>query len=88
MKDEVGMERPKSTQNKICRDNHIHYTSLRLLFSIIMCLLMVIRWCYLLNLNLVRRWEKIMLSPIIMAYRGGGIDCRITAWLVYSRKQA
>ena len=22
--------------NKICRDNHIHYTSLRLLFSIIM----------------------------------------------------
>ena len=23
MKDEVGMERPKSTQNKICRDNHI-----------------------------------------------------------------
>ena len=34
--------------NKICRDNHVHYTSLRLLFSIIMCLLTVhvIHWCY------------------------------------------
>ena len=40
MKDEVGMAGPKT--NKICRDNHIHYTSLRLLFSVIMHLLMLV----------------------------------------------
>ena len=45
LKDKVGMGGPKGT-NKICRDNHVHFASLRLLFSIIMCLLTVIRWCY------------------------------------------
>ena len=35
LKDEVGMGGPKSTQIKqeICRDNHVHYTSLHLLFE-------------------------------------------------------
>ena len=32
--------------NKICRDNHIHYTSLHLLFLIIMHLLMLTCLCY------------------------------------------
>ena len=35
-----GDGRTKKYTNKICGDNHIHYTSLRLLFSIIMLLLM------------------------------------------------
>ena len=49
LKDEVqmGSGGPKSSYtNKICRDNHVHYTSLLFLFSIIMSLLTVIRWCY------------------------------------------
>ena len=33
LKDEVGMAVPKSTQTRFCRDNHINYTSLRLLFE-------------------------------------------------------
>ena len=45
LKDGVGMAVKKYT-NKICGDNHIHYTSLRLLFSFIMHLLMVTHWCY------------------------------------------
>ena len=36
----------KSTQIKIRRDNHIHYTSLRLLFLIIMRLFMSTCSCY------------------------------------------
>ena len=32
-KDEVGMTGLKKYTNKICGDNHIHYTSLRLLFE-------------------------------------------------------
>ena len=38
--------RVKKYTNNICRDNHIHYTSLRLLFSIIMHLLMATHWCH------------------------------------------
>ena len=39
--------RVKKYTNKICRNNHIHCTSLRLLFSInIKHLLMVTHWCY------------------------------------------
>ena len=41
-KDEVGMAGSKSTQTRFVRDNHIHYTSLHLLFLIIMHLLMSI----------------------------------------------
>ena len=39
--------RAKKYTNKICRDNHVHYTSLRLLFSIMatICLLTIIHWC-------------------------------------------
>jgi hypothetical protein len=29
LKDEVGMADPKKYSNNICRDKHIHYTSLR-----------------------------------------------------------
>ena len=43
LKNEVGTGGPKSID---CRDNHVYYTSLCLLFLIIMCLLMVIHWCY------------------------------------------
>ena len=39
-----GMAGSKSIQ--ICRDNHIHYTSLRLLFSVITYLLMSTCSCY------------------------------------------
>ena len=40
--------RAKKYTNKICRDNHVHYTSQRLLFSIMatICLLTMIHWCY------------------------------------------
>ena len=67
LKDEVGVAaRVKKCTNKICRDNHIHYTSLRLLFSIIMSVLMVTHWCYILtcNSNLLCMWEKFILFTV------------------------
>ena len=70
--------------NKICRDNHIHYTSLCLLFSIIMLLLMVTHWCYPYFESSMHVGE---IHLIYYAHSGWGIisfDRRITAWLINS----
>ena len=77
--------RVKKYINKICRDNHIHYTSLRLVFSIIMCLLMVTHWCYpYLNLLCMHACGRNNI-PCRLVDRGWGHNhCCITARLLYS----
>ena len=64
-KDEVGMAMPKSIQTRFVgiRDNHNHYTSLRLLFSIITDLLMLTCSRHaILGVFLTCMWKKFMFS--------------------------
>ena len=67
--------RAKKYTNKICRDNHVHYTFVRLLFLI----------SYHVPVDsdsLVLFLTESYPPAIIMTRIGGGIDRHITAWLV------
>ena len=72
----------KTCTNKIFRDNHTHYTSLHLLFSIIMHQLMVTHWCYFLCMHV----GEIHLIHYHLICGGGiiSLDCRTIASLVNS----